>query len=131
MDLSKLELMTTDALQAIRDKCAEVLKKRAGLAIRHGVVAWFMDSSGKKRFMRIARINPKSVSGYEVDPDSHFRMGKTSWKVGQSLLNPVVDKEQELKLLQVAQAKLAREQKTAASVAKTDKPVADYESDAW
>lgn len=129
MDLSKLEVVSTDALQAIRDKCADVLKKRAGLAIQRGAVAWFLDKEGGKRFMRISRINQRTCSGNEVDPDTHCLKPMT-WKVGMGALTPVVDKEVEQRRLSIERQKRDAAQKRAATAAESDKPVADYGS-AW
>lgn len=89
MDLNKLEALSTDALAAIRDKCAEVLSSRSETALRRGAIGYFRDSrTGTKRFMRITRVNQKTVSGHEVDPESGLRVGaaNSNWKVSFSLL---------------------------------------------
>jgi hypothetical protein len=91
MDLSKLESMSSEALQAIRDKCIDVLGKRKGNSLRRGAVGWFLDRQNAKRYIYVERINQKTVSGYEVDPITRARISLTSWRVSPNLLNMVGD----------------------------------------
>lgn len=89
MDLTKLEAMSTEALASIRDKCSEVLRNRSETALRIGAVGSFTDSLGKRHFMRVQRINQKTVSGYEVDAADHNIVFKNKWKVSPQLLTIV------------------------------------------
>lgn len=91
MDLTKLESMSSEALQAIRDKCIDVLTKRRTNSLRRGAIGWFMDNKGGKRFLYIERINTKTVSGYEVDSVTQRRLNTTTWRVSPALLNIVGD----------------------------------------
>ena len=88
MDLTVLEKMSTEALIALRDKTKEVLDKRSVGALRRGGVGFFSDQKGNRRFMRIERINDKSVSGYEVDGLHFQRLSPTGgkWRVGTGLI---------------------------------------------
>jgi hypothetical protein len=88
MDLKKLEGLSTEALASIRDKCAEVLRGRSEIALRSGAIGYFRDQRGVKRFMRVTRINQKTVSGYECDPETGARLGSAEarWKVSPHLL---------------------------------------------
>ena len=92
MDLSKLEMMGSDTLQAIRDKCVEVLAARRENSLRRGATAWFIDSKGVKRTMLIERINSKTVSGREIDPITRQYIGSATWRVTPALLNVVGEK---------------------------------------
>ena len=90
MDLSKLDLLSTAALQALRDRTQELLNKRNANALRHGAIGWFMDRNGIKRHIRVIRINAKTVSGIEVDGTTYLdtTMGRgMTWRVSPSLLN--------------------------------------------
>lgn len=90
MDFSKtklLELMSSEMLIALRDKCVEVLAKRKAAALRRGAVGWFIDRAGDKRHIYVTRINAKTVSGYEVDPVTRKRINQTTWRVSPALLN--------------------------------------------
>ena len=89
MDLNKLEALSTEALSAIRDKCAEVLRTRSEVALRHGAIGWFLDGGGKRHFMRVDRINTKTISGVEVDATDHSIAFKNKWKVSPNLLTIV------------------------------------------
>lgn len=89
MNLAALESMSSDALQAIRDKCVEILGSRKCLSLRHGAVGWFFDRQGAKRFLKVERINPKTVSGHEVDGVTHQRLTTVNWRVSPQLLNIV------------------------------------------
>ena len=89
MDLTKLESMSSEALQAIRDKCVEVLASRKENSLRRGGVAWFFDKDGRKRTMMIERVNAKSVSGREIDPVTLKNIGGTVWRVSPALLNVI------------------------------------------
>lgn len=91
MDLTKLESMSSDALQAIRDKCVEVLGNRKANSLRRGAIGWFLDRNNAKRFLFIERINAKTVSGYEVDSITRRRLNTTTWRVSPALLNIVGD----------------------------------------
>ena len=91
MDLIKLELLSSEALQAVRDKCIDVLTKRRASTLRRGAIGWFMDGKGGKRFLYVDRINTKTVSGHEVDPITHKRLNTTTWRVSPNLLNIVGD----------------------------------------
>lgn len=91
MDLTKLESMSSEALQAIRDKCVEVLGNRRSNSLRRGAVGWFLDRNNAKRFLYVERINAKTVSGYEVDPITRVRVNTTTWRVSPNLLNIVGD----------------------------------------
>jgi hypothetical protein len=114
MDLTKLEVLSSETLQALRDKCVEVLRLRTAGAVRVGATAWFLDSAGKKRYLRITRINAKTVSGREVD--EYRNELPTRWKVSPSSLNVVVEKKQELTKLAAqrqAQERIAAEREAA------------------
>lgn len=127
MDVSKLESLSTETLQAMRDGCIAVLKKRSAGALYNGRIAWFLDSKGNKRYIRIKRINPKSISGQEVNPDNYAEL-PMRWKVSPHSLNPVVDKGYELKTMARTRAE---EEAKAQRLAENDKPVAAYGDDAW
>jgi len=89
MDLQKLEALSTDALGAIRDKCSEILRTRSDGALRTHAVGFFNDSNGKRHYIRIQRINQKTVSGVEVDAADHAITFKNKWKVSPQLLTIV------------------------------------------
>jgi len=91
MDLSKLELMTTDALRAIRDKCEAVLTTRVDNQLRSGSIASFKDRDGSIRYLRVNRVNGKSVSGVECDPTTYGAISTTRWRVGRSLLTVIAN----------------------------------------
>ncbi len=122
MDLSKLESLSSETLQALRDKCIEVLKSRVGSGLYRGAVAWFNDSTGKKRYIRIKRVNAKTVSGQEYDYEHGVEL-TMRWKVSPMMLNVIVDKKREL--TSMAAQRLAQERR-AAELAAADKPEADY-----
>ena len=90
MDLSKLDLLSTAALQALRDRAQDILTKRNANTLRHGAIGWFKDRIGQKRFIRIIRVNAKTVTGIEVDGttfmDTSVGRGMT-WRVSPMLLN--------------------------------------------
>jgi len=127
MDLSKLETLSTETLQAMRDECMAVLKKRSAGALFTGRIAWFLDAKGDKRYIRIKRVNPKTISGQEVNPDNYSEL-PTRWKVSPGSLNPVIEKEYELRTM--AKNRAAQEAH-AKKLAENDKPVAAYGDDAW
>lgn len=85
MNLDALEKMSTDALFAIRDRTIEVLRQRSQAALRIGAIGWILDDKGGKRFMRIKRVNGKSISAIEVDPITHREL-PTRWRVGHNSL---------------------------------------------
>lgn len=89
MDLTKLESMSSDALRAIRDKTIEVLAARTDNQLRTGSIAWFKDGEGNKRYVKIARVNPKSMSAVEVDPVHYAPVSTATWRVSRNLLNVV------------------------------------------
>ncbi len=89
MDLSRLESMSSEGLQAIRDKCVEVLAARRATSLRRGCIAWFLDGKGMKRTIRVERINTKTVSGREIDPITLQTLGGLGWRVTPSVLNMV------------------------------------------
>lgn len=91
MDLSKLEQMTTDALRAIRDKCDAVLTTRVDNQLRSGSIASFRDRDGSTRYLRVNRVNDKSVSGVECDPKTFGAISTTRWRVGRSLLTVIAN----------------------------------------
>lgn len=127
MDLSKLEGLSSETLQALRDKCIEVLKSRVGSGLRAGALAWFNDSTGKKRYIRIKRVNHKTVSGKEYDYEHGVEM-PMGWKVSPMMLNIVVDKKREL--TSMAATRLVQERR-AAELAEADKPETPYEDAPW
>lgn len=90
MDLSKLDKLSTDALQKMRDTCQDILTKRNANAMRVGAVGWFLDGQGVKRFIRITRVNHKTVSGILVDEVTFMDLSAgrgQKWRVSPSLLN--------------------------------------------
>lgn len=89
MDLTKLESMSSEALQAIRDKCIDTLAKRKDNSLRRGAIGWFLDRTNAKRYLYVERINTKTVSGYEVDSITRKRLSATTWRVSPNLLNIV------------------------------------------
>ena len=91
MNLSGFESMSSEGLQAIRDKCMEILAARKVSAIRRGVTVWFLDADGRRRTIRIERVNTKTVSGREIDPVTLQNLGGQTWRVGLSLVNVVGD----------------------------------------
>lgn len=91
MDLSKLDSVSSEGLQMLRDRCVELLAKRNTTQLRRGAIAWFMDSSGTKRHIYITRINTKTVSGEEMDPITRVRIPHKTWRVTPRLLNIVGD----------------------------------------
>lgn len=91
MDLTKLESMSSEALQAIRDKCVEVLVSRQKNTLRRGATAWFLDRDGHKRTVIVERINSKTVSGYEIDPTTRARVNTINWRISPALLNVIGD----------------------------------------
>ena len=127
MDLSKLEALSSETLQAVRDKCIEVLKVRVGAAIRVGAIAWFNDSAGKKRYIKIKRVNGKTISGVEWDNEFSKEL-PMRWKVSPMMLNVVLEKKRELTTL--AAQRLAQERE-AAERAAADRPKDDAYDSAW
>lgn len=91
MDLSKLDHISTEGLQALRDRCVEILAKRKTSTLRRGVIAWFMDRDGNKRHIYVTRINAKTVSGEEVDSITRVRNPLKTWRVTPALLNVMAD----------------------------------------
>lgn len=88
MNLDVLDKMSTAALSEIQERVKTILHQRSSGALRVGKVGWFLDNKGAKRFMRIERINAKTIGGREVD-GIHFQPlsafgGK--WRVSPNLL---------------------------------------------
>lgn len=86
MDLSKLDLLSSDTLAQIKERIDLVLRNRLNRAVMAGGHATFMDRRGMQRTMRVERINAKSISGKEVMADGSLGM---KWTVHPSLLTPV------------------------------------------
>lgn len=86
MDLTKLEALSTDALCAMRDKCAEILRSRSVTALRRGAKGWFLASSGEKVFVRIDRINQKTLSCTKLNADTLAPMEGHRWKVSPQMV---------------------------------------------
>lgn len=91
MDLSKLELMTTEALRAIQQKCQAVLATRVDNSLRSGTIVSFKDRDGSIRYLKVARVSEKSVSGVECDPVTFGVISTTKWRVGITLLTVVAN----------------------------------------
>lgn len=89
MDLSKLDQISSEGLQALRDRCVELLAKRNSTSLRRGAIAWFMDRNGNKRHIYVTRINAKTVSGEELDPITRVRNSFKTWRVSPQMLNVV------------------------------------------
>jgi hypothetical protein len=91
MDLQKMELMSTDALRAIRDKAIAVLNLRLDNSLRQGSIVSFKDRDGSTRYLRVNRVSGKSVSGVECDPVTYGAVSTARWRVGITLLSVVAN----------------------------------------
>lgn len=90
MDLSKLQLLNTDVLQAMQIEIAKVLVDRLDTRIIRGRTARFTDTSSQfERLVVIERLNQKTVSVTEL---GNSREPGKKWKVPHSMLrvDPVV-----------------------------------------
>lgn len=87
LDLSTLGTLSDTALDQIKKECDLLLRKRT---CKIGAVAWFEDKGRSKRYIRITGVNPKTVSGVEVDFATHAVKGG-KWRVSHSCLRPVGD----------------------------------------
>lgn len=87
LDLSQLATLSSESLNMLKKEVSLILRKRS---CKIGSVSWFMDKSGNKRFIRITGVNPKTVSGIEVDWVTHApKTGK--WRVSHDCLTSVSD----------------------------------------
>lgn len=87
LDLSQLATLSNDSLTKLKQECSLLLRKRS---CKVGAVATFMDKSGNKRYIRITGVNPKTVSGVEVDGLTHApKTGK--WRVSHDCLTPLAE----------------------------------------
>lgn len=91
MDLTVLEKMSTEALYKIRDHTMQILANRSMTGLRVGGVGWFLDKQGRKRFLRVERVNAKSVSGREVDEVTLMPLSAFGgqWRVSRTLMNMI------------------------------------------
>lgn len=85
MNLDALNKMSTEALTAIRERTAEILRDRSASALRIGGVGWIFDREGNKVYLRIVRVNRKNgvintVSAKEVDPIT-YKERAVRWRV--------------------------------------------------
>lgn len=78
MNLSMLDGMKTESLQAIQEHITKLMAARFDTSIRRGRTATFMDSRGGiTRTIRIDQVNRITVSATEISPEAGKR-----WKVG-------------------------------------------------
>ena len=92
MDLSKLELLSTETLVAMKEKVADILSRRQDVSLRVGRVGWFKTNQGGKQYIRITRVNAKTVSGVAVDPITFMDLSELRgrwWRVSPNLLTIV------------------------------------------
>lgn len=91
MNLSALDKMSTSALSEIQEHVKKILHARSSGAMRVGKVGWFLDNNGAKRFMRIERINAKTIGGREVDAVHHMPLSAFGgkWRVSPNLLTMI------------------------------------------
>jgi hypothetical protein len=91
MNLDALDKMSTAALSEIQERVTRILHNRSSGAMRVGRVGWFLDNNGNKRFMRIERINSKTIGGREVDAIHHHPLSAFGgkWRVSPNLLTMI------------------------------------------
>lgn len=85
MDMSKLALLSTEALIKMQSAVKEILATRLDTTLRVGRVATFVDSQGATRTVHVLRVNQKTVScvetGISVKPGAKWRCGKAGLSV--------------------------------------------------
>ena len=91
MNLDVLDKMSTAALSEIQERVKRILHSRSSGAMRPGKVGWFLDVHGHKRFIRIERINAKTIGGREVDAIHHMPLSTMGgkWRVSPNLLTMI------------------------------------------
>lgn len=92
MDLSKLQLLNTETLQAMKVEIDRVLADRLDTRPMPGRTARFKSSrDGQERFVLITRLNPKTISctelGNSVQPGANWKVSYAALKV-----DPIVKK---------------------------------------
>ncbi|WP_162098833.1 hypothetical protein [Cupriavidus taiwanensis] len=93
MDVSKLRLLSDDALRTLNHAVVGVIRERQAAKQREvaislrigGIASFYSRKDGKTVKIRIDRLNMKTVSGTEVDPTTHKPTFRT-WRVSPSLL---------------------------------------------
>ena len=91
MNLDVLDKMSTAALSEIQERVKRILHVRSSGAMTRGKVGWFLDNAGNKRFIRIERINAKTIGGREVDAIHHMPLSTMGgkWRVSPNLLTMI------------------------------------------
>lgn len=97
MDVSKLSLLSDDALRTLNNAVVQILRQRQTAKQREaanqlhfgGIASFYSRKDGKTIKIRVDRMNLKTVSGTEVDPITHKPTSRT-WRVSPSLLTAVI-----------------------------------------
>lgn len=87
---ASLKKLSLESLKSLRSLISLEIESRTINAIREGGYAQFNGGSrraGGKVYIRVERINMRSVSGREVDPKT-LRLLPTTWRVGIAALSP-------------------------------------------
>jgi hypothetical protein len=93
IDAHKLDALSIDTLMALKESVVQAIVRKQRQTLRAGSEAEFYHPKlGRTVRIMIERINPKTIGGYEID-ENGIHLRKKTWRVGPSILKPVVKKE--------------------------------------
>lgn len=81
MNTDALKRMSYETLQKLKEAIEKEMVTRKDFSIRVGRTGYFV-SNGTKIFVRVTRINPKSLTVKPIDPDSKH----LGWRIGRSMI---------------------------------------------
>lgn len=80
MNTAILKRLSYEQLLELKQETEKEINNRMDFSVRVGRTGYFLDNAGIKRYCRVERINPKSVSVKDLE-------GKTAgWRVPASVL---------------------------------------------
>lgn len=80
MNTEILKRLTVAQLQELEKAIAKEMTTRMDYTVFPGRTGYFIDGSGNKQFVRVDRVNPKSVSVKPIDG------GRGGWRLPASML---------------------------------------------
>ncbi|MDR9847070.1 hypothetical protein [Herbaspirillum huttiense] len=85
--IDKLKALPIEKLLELQDALKSVIEQKRRGFVRPGATVIFDNKMGEPTQLFIQRVNPKSVTGYEVAPDGKHLPNKI-WRVSPGLLRP-------------------------------------------
>ena len=92
MDMALLKKLSIEALMALQEGVKAELDARTVIAPGN-IMQFFHPEARRHVRVKVVRVNQKTVSAVEVD--DHDKITLKKWKVGKSLLLPVVEPKRE------------------------------------